>query len=75
MGNIKELDSVKFCRIRSNLLPIELCDITEGCMRMERKGGMKVKKINVKNISYLDHLYYSQEMLQNSFPVSCPPEN
>lgn len=53
-----------------NLLPTELCDITKGCMRMEGKGGVEVNNINVKNVSYLDCLYYFQEMLQNPFSFS-----
>lgn len=67
MGNIKELDSMKFCGIRWNL-PIELCDITEGCMRMERKGWMKVNNINVKNISYLDNYIILRKCCKIPFP-------
>lgn len=61
---------MRFYKIQWNLLPIELYDITKECMRMEGKGGMKVNNINVKNVSYLDCLYYFQEMSQNPFPFS-----
>lgn len=35
---------------------------------------MKVNNINVKNLSYLDHLYYSQETPQNPFPFPILPK-